>query len=126
MSSPYLPTHPLARDSLANRPSPKAYATPYLLSLGLSKSKLSLVWIAGPLSGLIMQPVVGMISDRSKSKYGRRRPFMVAGTVAVFVCLLVLGWTKELVGWFVEDRELVCVCSIEFCEIRSDWLIPGM
>jgi len=66
-----------------------------------------------------MQPVVGMISDRSKSKYGRRRPFMVAGTVAVFVCLLVLGWTKELVGWFVEDRELVCVCSIEFCEIRS-------
>jgi len=126
VSGPYLPTHPLARDSLANRPSPKAYATPYLLSLGLSKSKLSLVWIAGPLSGLIMQPVVGMISDRSKSKYGRRRPFMVAGTVAVFVCLLVLGWTKELVGWFVEDRELVCVCSIEFCEIRSDWLIPGM
>ena len=37
---------------------------------------------------------------------------MVAGTVAVFVCLLVLGWTKELVGWFVEDRELVCVCFV--------------
>ncbi len=66
-----------------------------------------------------MQPVVGMISDRSKSKYGRRRPFMVAGTVAVFVCLLVLGWTKELVGWFVEDRELVCVCSFELWEERS-------
>ncbi|KAK3112840.1 hypothetical protein LTR53_010447 [Teratosphaeriaceae sp. CCFEE 6253] len=82
------------------------YASPYLLSLGLSKSKLSLVWIAGPLSGLIMQPVIGMISDHSKSKYGRRRPFMVVGTAAVVICLLVLGWTQEVVGWFVQDREL--------------------
>ncbi|CEP18621.1 hypothetical protein [Parasitella parasitica] len=40
-----------------------AYGTPYLLSLGLSKSYMSLVWIAGPLSGLIMQPIVGVISD---------------------------------------------------------------
>lgn len=83
------------------------YASPYLLSLGLSKSRLSLVWVAGPLSGLIMQPVIGMISDKSTSKYGRRRPFMVMGTVAVVICLLVLGWTQEVVGWFVSDRELV-------------------
>lgn len=83
------------------------YASPYLLSLGLSKSKLSLVWVAGPLSGLVMQPIIGMISDSSTSKYGRRRPFMAAGTVAVVVCLLLLGWTGEVVGWFVEDKELV-------------------
>ena len=51
--------------------------TPYLLQLGLTKSKTSLVWIAGPLSGLIMQPVVGVLADSSKSKWGRRRPFMV-------------------------------------------------
>ncbi|KAK5119968.1 hypothetical protein LTR85_007044 [Meristemomyces frigidus] len=82
------------------------YASPYLLSLGLSKSKLSLVWVAGPLSGLVMQPVIGMISDKSTSKYGRRRPFMVMGTAAVVVCLLLLGWTQEVVGWFVKDKEL--------------------
>ena len=83
------------------------YASPYLLSLGLSKSKLSLVWVAGPLSGLVMQPIIGMVSDKSTSRFGRRRPFMVAGTVAVMACLLLLGWMSEVVGWFVEDQKLV-------------------
>ncbi|KAF2184694.1 MFS general substrate transporter [Zopfia rhizophila CBS 207.26] len=83
------------------------YCTPYLLELGLTKSKISLVWIAGPLSGLIMQPIVGVIADRSKSRWGRRRPFMVWGTVAVSICLLLLGWTKEVVQAFVTDPEMV-------------------
>lgn len=83
------------------------YCTPYLLALGLTKSKISLVWIAGPLSGLIMQPIVGVISDRSKSRYGRRRPFMVCGTIAVSVCLLMLGWTREIVEVFASDKETV-------------------
>jgi len=63
------------------------YCTPYLLSLGMSKSRLSLVWIAGPLSGLVMQPLVGMLSDKSTSRYGRRRPYMVGGECWVFVLL---------------------------------------
>jgi solute carrier family 45, member 1/2/4 len=77
------------------------YCTPYLLSLGLTKSKTSLVWVAGPLSGLIMQPVVGALSDKSTSKYGRRRPFMVVGSVVVGACLVLLGWTKEIVELFL-------------------------
>jgi solute carrier family 45 protein 1/2/4 len=81
-----------------------ADCTPYLLQLGLTKSKTSLVWIAGPLSGLIMQPIVGVIADRSQSKWGRRRPFMVLGSFLVAACLLVLGWTKEIVGHFVEGE----------------------
>ncbi|KAI9894661.1 MAG: hypothetical protein M1814_002017 [Vezdaea aestivalis] len=73
------------------------YCTPYLLQLGLSKSKTSLVWIAGPLSGLIMQPVVGVIADSSRSKWGRRRPFMVGGAGVVAVFLIVMSWAKEIV-----------------------------
>ncbi|KAF2474353.1 sucrose transport protein-like protein [Lindgomyces ingoldianus] len=80
------------------------YCTPYLLELGLTKSKISLVWIAGPLSGLIMQPIVGVIADRSKSRWGRRRPFMVGGTIAVSACLLVLGWTREIVKVFLTEE----------------------
>ena len=83
------------------------YCTPYLLQLGLTKSKLSLVWIAGPLSGLIMQPIVGIMADKSTSKWGRRRPVMVGGTVIVSICLLILGWTKEIVAAFIEEGELV-------------------
>lgn len=55
-----------------------------------------------------MQPIIGMISDQSTSRWGRRRPFMVGGTCAVAVCLVVLGWAKELVAYFVEDVERVC------------------
>ncbi|KAK6541170.1 hypothetical protein TWF694_008540 [Orbilia ellipsospora] len=82
-----------------------AYCTPYLLSLGVSKSKTSLVWIAGPLSGLITQPIVGALADRSRLKWGRRRPFMVAGTIMVFLSLVMLGWTSEVVGIFIKDNE---------------------
>ncbi|KAH1284609.1 hypothetical protein KXV52_008280 [Aspergillus fumigatus] len=81
------------------------YCTPYLLQLGLTKSRTSLVWIAGPLSGLIIQPLIGVIADRSRSKWGRRRPFMVVGSCIVAVCLLVLGWTTEIVSLFVKDAE---------------------
>lgn len=83
------------------------YCTPYLLQLGLTKSKLSLVWIAGPLSGLIMQPIVGIMADKSTSRWGRRRPVMIGGTVIVSICLLILGWTKEIIAAFVEEGELV-------------------
>jgi solute carrier family 45 protein 1/2/4 len=81
--------------------------TPYLLQLGLTKSRTSLVWIAGPLSGLIIHPLIGVIADRSRSKWGRRRPFMLGGAVIVAFFLLLLGWTSEVVGLFVHDTEKV-------------------
>ncbi|KAL4926953.1 putative sucrose transporter [Aspergillus undulatus] len=81
------------------------YCTPYLLQLGLTKSRTSLVWIAGPLSGLMIQPLIGVIADRSRSKWGRRRPFMIAGSLVVTLCLLMLGWTREIVNFFVKDAD---------------------
>ncbi|ORY65806.1 sucrose transporter [Pseudomassariella vexata] len=77
--------------------------TPYLLSLGLTKSKTSLVWIAGPLSGLLVQPIVGATADGSTSRWGRR-PFIVVGAVMVAICLLILGFTREIVGLFIPDE----------------------
>ncbi|OAX81321.1 hypothetical protein ACJ72_04340 [Emergomyces africanus] len=51
-----------------------------------------------------MQPLVGVITDRSTSKWGRRRPFMIAGSFIVSFCLLILGWTSEIVGMFISDE----------------------
>ena len=101
-----------SRKVCANILALKTDCTPYLLALGLTKSWTSIVWIAGPLSGLIMQPIVGVVTDRSRSKYGRRRPFMMIGSLIVALCLVILGWTKEIVGIFIGDPDMVKTCSI--------------
>ncbi|KAI0409741.1 major facilitator superfamily domain-containing protein [Xylaria palmicola] len=85
----------------------QTYCTPYLLSLGLTKSKTSLVWIAGPLSGLIVQPIVGTVADRSTSRWGRRRPFILTGAIISALFLLLLGFTAEIVDFFVQDKNSV-------------------
>lgn len=54
-----------------------------------------------------MQPVIGVMADDSKSKWGRRRPFMIGGSLIVALCLLVLGRTSEIVGIFVKDQDNV-------------------
>ncbi|KAJ9662964.1 hypothetical protein H2201_005841 [Coniosporium apollinis] len=78
-----------------------SHGSPYLLSLGLSKSLLALVWIAGPLSGVIVQPYVGSKSDRCRSRWGKRRPFIMGGAIATIISLLILAWAKELVAGFL-------------------------
>ncbi|KAI0395062.1 major facilitator superfamily domain-containing protein [Xylariaceae sp. FL0594] len=84
----------------------QTYCTPYLLSLGLTKSKTSLVWIAGPLSGLIVQPIVGTLADKSTSRWGRRRPFIIIGSIISALFLLLLGFTGDIVGFFVTDEKV--------------------
>lgn len=72
--------------------------SPYLLSLGLSKSMMALVWIAGPLTGTLVQPYIGMLSDNCRVSWGKRKPFMIGGALATACSLLFLSWTKEIVG----------------------------
>lgn len=97
-----------------------AYGSPYLLGLGLSKSLLAFVWIAGPLSGTLVQPYVGVKSDRCRSKLGKRRPFMIGGAVATIISLFCLAWAKEIVATFLgifgvsKDAKAVNTVAIVF------------
>ncbi|RDA92249.1 hypothetical protein CP533_5695 [Ophiocordyceps camponoti-saundersi (nom. inval.)] len=75
-----------------------SHGSPYLLSLGLSKSLMALVWIAGPLTGSLVVPYVGILSDNCRLPWGRRRPYLVGGTVGTVVSLLLLAWAREIVG----------------------------
>ncbi|KAJ2555206.1 hypothetical protein EV175_002334 [Coemansia sp. RSA 1933] len=81
------------------------FGSPYLLSLGLQKSVISLVWLAGPLSGLITQPLVGFLSDNCTSKLGRRRPYIIGATVIVILSLTTIGWAREIAG----GRQLMAI-----------------
>ncbi|CAN6902515.1 unnamed protein product [Brassica oleracea] len=78
--------------------------TPYVQELGIPHAWASVIWLCGPLSGLFVQPLVGHSSDRCKSKYGRRRPFIVAGAAAIAVSVLVIGHAADI-GWACGDRE---------------------
>ncbi|PKS10564.1 hypothetical protein jhhlp_002318 [Lomentospora prolificans] len=98
------------------------YCTPYLLNLGLTKSNTSLVWIAGPISGLIVQPIVGAIADQSTSRWGRRRPLMVIGSVITAFHLFLLGFTREIVGVFLPESEFASRLTM-WLAVYSIWVI---
>ncbi|KAI9368768.1 Sodium/hydrogen exchanger family-domain-containing protein [Aspergillus egyptiacus] len=72
--------------------------SPYLLSLGMSKALLAFVWIAGPITGTLVQPYVGIRSDNCRISWGKRKPFMVVGGAVTILTLLALAWVKEAVG----------------------------
>ncbi len=50
-------------------------------TLGASIDDLPILWIAGPVTGLLVQPVVGYLSDRTWTRLGRRRPYFLAGAI---------------------------------------------
>ncbi|KAJ5381232.1 uncharacterized protein N7496_003660 [Penicillium cataractarum] len=75
--------------------------SPYLLSLGMSKALLAFVWIAGPVTGTLVQPYIGIRSDNCRHPWGKRKPFMVGGAVALIISLLALSWVQEIMGVFL-------------------------
>ena len=96
---------------------------PFLLSLGMSKSLLAFVWIAGPLTGTLGQPYIGILSDNCRIPWGKRKPFMYAGAVATAISYLALAWTREIVHGFLglfgahPDAKGVTIVSIIFATI---------
>ncbi|PVU96806.1 hypothetical protein BB559_002253 [Furculomyces boomerangus] len=80
------------------------YGTPYLLELGLSKTIVSMVWLAGPISGLIMQPLIGALSDKSTSPYGKRRPFIAGTTIITLFSLIIIGWAPQISNMFTKNN----------------------
>ena len=77
------------------------YGTPFLLSLGVSEQVTSLVWLAGPISGLVAQPLIGAISDSSHSKY-RRRYWVSLSTVFLVVSTLALAYCQSIAAFLVD------------------------
>lgn len=74
--------------------------SPFLLSLGMSKALVAFVWVAGPVTGVLVQPYIGIKSDRCRISWGRRKPFMLAGTFGTIGASLLLAYAKELMSIF--------------------------
>lgn len=67
-----------------------ANMSPIYKYLGADESSLPYLWLAGPLTGLLIQPIVGAMSDRTWTRLGRRRPFFLVGAILASTCLILM------------------------------------
>ena len=66
-------------------------------SLGSSLDDLPALWIAAPLTGLLVQPIVGHLSDRTwLGRLGRRRPYFIAGALLASLSLILMPLSSQL------------------------------
>ena len=87
-------------------------------TLGADPHQLSFFWILPPLMGMIVQPIIGALSDKTWCRFGRRIPYLFVGAiVAVAVMVLLpnagsLGLTTQVVMWGLTGTMLFGLMSL--------------
>jgi len=76
----------------------QANMSPIYKFLGADEASLPLLWLAGPVTGLIVQPIIGAMSDRTDSRWGRRTPYFLIGALLCSLGLLAMPFSPTL--WF--------------------------
>jgi len=76
-------------------------------SLGASIDEIPILWIAAPLTGLLVQPIVGYFSDHTWNRLGRRRPFFLGGAILASGALFVMPnssflWMAAAILWIMD------------------------
>jgi maltose/moltooligosaccharide transporter len=76
-------------------------------TLGAKVEDIPILWIAAPVTGLLVQPLVGYLSDRTWNRLGRRRPYFLAGAVIASVALFAMPssptlWIAAGTLWFMD------------------------
>jgi maltose/moltooligosaccharide transporter len=77
-------------------------------TLGADIDKIGFLWIAAPLTGLLVQPIIGYMSDRTwHNKWGRRRPFFFIGAVLASIALFLMPqstmlWMAAVLLWVLD------------------------
>ena len=77
-------------------------------TLGASKDELPILWLAAPVTGLLVQPIIGYYSDRTwHKKWGRRRPFFAIGAILATIALFAMPnstalWMAVIMLWLMD------------------------
>lgn len=79
-------------------------------TLGADLEQIPIMWIAAPLTGLLVQPVIGYLSDRTWTRLGRRKPYFVVGAVIAATALWLMPRAPTL--WFAAALLWVLDASI--------------
>lgn len=64
--------------------------------LGADEASMPLLWLAGPMTGLLIQPIVGAMSDRTNTRLGRRTPYFSIGAVICSLALFAMPYSSAL------------------------------
>src|SRR5919205_181878 len=67
-----------------------ANMSPIYRYLGAEESSLPYLWLAGPITGLLVQPIIGSMSDRTWNRLGRRRPYFLTGAILASTALFFM------------------------------------
>ena len=70
--------------------------SPIYSYLGADEASLPLLWLAGPVTGLLVQPIIGAMSDRTQSRWGRRTPYFLIGAILCSLSLLAMPYSSAL------------------------------
>lgn len=75
----------------------QANMSPIYRYLGADEAKIPILWLAGPVTGLILQPIIGAMSDRTwNAKLGRRRPYFLVGAILTSLALILMPYSSAL------------------------------
>ena len=64
--------------------------------LGAEEATMPLLWLAGPMTGLLVQPIIGAMSDRTSSRFGRRTPYFLIGAIICSISLFLMPYSSTL------------------------------
>ena len=64
--------------------------------LGADEATMPLLWLAGPMTGLLVQPIIGAMSDRTHSRWGRRTPYFLIGAIICSISLFLMPYSSAL------------------------------
>mgnify|MGYP001077153983 FL=1 len=65
--------------------------------LGADPENLAILWLAGPVTGLVVQPIIGAVSDGTWSpRFGRRKPFFLAGAILASLALIFMPFSSSI------------------------------
>ena len=70
--------------------------SPIYSYLGADEASLPYLWLAGPVTGLVVQPIVGAMSDKTISRWGRRTPYFLIGAILCSLGLLAMPYSPTL------------------------------
>jgi len=98
-------------------------------TLGANKDEIPILWIAAPLTGLLVQPIIGYISDRTWHPYwGRRRPFFFIGAILATCALVIMPnspslWVAGGMLWILDAS--INISMEPFRAFVGDKLLPS-